>query len=89
VGPPVTPAHGDGSDRIDSLLSHLCAQAGVPYVSTLDISLPYLSDGMHPTLAGQETFGHIVAGRIAAALRAQGTPSTPPSKPSGTPTGTP
>lgn len=65
VGPPRAPKRGDGVVRVDRLLRRLSDRAGVPYVSTLDVRLPYLPDRLHPTAAGQVTFGRIVARRIA------------------------
>lgn len=65
IGPPRAPKRGDRVVRIDRLLRRLSRRAGVPYVSTLDIRLPYLHDGLHPTAAGHVTFGRIVARRIA------------------------
>lgn len=64
IGPATTPRYGNRSVRIDRLLHRLCDRVGVPYVSTLDIKLPYMPDGLHPTADGHLTFGRIVAERI-------------------------
>jgi acyl-CoA thioesterase-1 len=37
----------------------------VPYVSTLDMRLPYLDDRLHLTPTGHRIFGDAVAARIA------------------------
>ena len=66
VGPTVTPRHGTKSVRVDRLLHRLCNAVGVPYVSTLDVKLHYMPDGLHPTAASHRTFGRIVAERIRA-----------------------
>lgn len=65
VGPPRAPKRGDLVVRVDRLLRRLSRQAGVPYVSTLDVRLPYLPDRLHPTAAGHVKFGRIVARRVA------------------------
>jgi acyl-CoA thioesterase I len=51
---------------VDQLLAHLSKKYGVPYVSTLDLKLPYLDDLLHLTPAGHREFGDAVAARIAA-----------------------
>jgi acyl-CoA thioesterase I len=38
----------------------------VPYVSTVDLDLPYLDDRLHLQPAGHKIFGDAVAARIAA-----------------------
>jgi len=38
----------------------------VPYISTSDLTLPYLPDRLHLRPAGHRTFGDAVADRIAA-----------------------
>ena len=65
VGPATAPSRASAVPRVDRLLRHLSARAGVPYVSTADLDLPYLDDGLHLTAAGHETFGDAVAARIA------------------------
>ena len=54
--------------RVDRLLRHLSDRYGVPYVSTVDLDLPYLDDRLHLTPAGHRAFGDAVADRIAAVL---------------------
>ena len=51
--------------RVDRLLAHLSQKYGVPYVSTVDLKLPYLDDRLHLTPAGHRVFGDAVAARIA------------------------
>jgi acyl-CoA thioesterase I len=66
VGPATAPARADAVPRIDRLLRHLSDRYGVPYVSTVDLDLPYLDDHLHLTPAGHREFGDAVAARIAA-----------------------
>lgn len=77
IGPPITPRHGRKVLRIDRLLHRLCRHVGVPYVSTLDIKLSYMPDGLHPTAEGHRKFGRIVAARIAQLSPARPTVPTP------------
>jgi len=65
VGPASAPARAAKVPRVDRLLAHLSQKYGVPYVSTVDLKLPYLDDRLHLTLAGHRTFGDAVAERIA------------------------
>jgi acyl-CoA thioesterase-1 len=65
VGPASAPARARKVPRVDRLLAHLSHRYGVPYVSMLDLQLPYLDDRLHPTAAGHVTFGDAVADRIA------------------------
>jgi len=65
VGPATAPSRAAKVPRVDRLLRHLSAKYGVPYVSTADLDLPYLDDGLHLTPAGHQTFGDAVAARIA------------------------
>ncbi|MEX0429404.1 SGNH/GDSL hydrolase family protein [Nocardioides sp. DS6] len=65
IGPTITPRHGTKAVRVDRLLHRLCNRVGVPYVSTLDIDLRYMPDGLHPTASGHRRFGTLVAERIA------------------------
>ena len=51
--------------RVDRLLAHLSQKYGVPYVSVVDLKLPYLDDRLHLTPAGHREFGDAVAERIA------------------------
>lgn len=64
IGPPKAPKRGDSVVPVDALLRRLCAQVGVPYISTLDVKLDYLRDGLHPTAEGHVVFGTLVAKRI-------------------------
>ena len=66
VGPATAPARAGRVPRVDRLLAHLSQKYDVPYVSTVDLELPYLDDGLHLTPAGHRTFGDAVAVRIAA-----------------------
>jgi acyl-CoA thioesterase I len=66
VGPALAPARAAKVPRVDRLLRHLSAKYGVPYVSTVDLDLPYLQDRLHMTPAGHTEFGDAVAARIAA-----------------------
>jgi acyl-CoA thioesterase-1 len=61
VGPVRAPSRAAGVQRVDALLADECSRAGVRYVSMVDLSLPYLADGLHLTLAGHRTFGEAVA----------------------------
>jgi len=65
VGPATAPSRASAVPRVDRLLRHLSARAGVPYVSTADLDLPYLDDRLHLTAAGHRVFGDAVAARIA------------------------
>jgi acyl-CoA thioesterase I len=66
VGPATAPSRAAAVPRVDRLLRHLSDRAGVAYVSTSDLDLPYLEDGLHLTVDGHRTFGDAVASRIAA-----------------------
>jgi acyl-CoA thioesterase-1 len=66
VGPATAPSRAAGVPRVDRLLRHLSARYGAPYVSTTDLDLPYLDDGLHLTATGHQAFGDAVADRIAA-----------------------
>lgn len=65
IGPPEAPKRGTTVVPVDRLLRRLCAQVGVPYISTLDVALDYQHDRLHPTAAGHVVFGKLVAKRIA------------------------
>ena len=64
VGPASAPARSAKIPRIDRLLAHLSKKYGVPYVSVVDLDLPYLDDRLHMTPAGHREFGDAVAERI-------------------------
>jgi acyl-CoA thioesterase I len=66
VGPATAPSRAAAVPRVDRLLRHLSVKYGAPYVSTTDLDLPYLEDGLHLTPAGHLAFGDAVADRIAA-----------------------
>jgi acyl-CoA thioesterase-1 len=65
VGPAMAPSRADAVPRVDRLLAHLSAKYAVPYVSTVDLKLPYLPDRLHLQPAGHRVFGDAVADRIA------------------------
>jgi acyl-CoA thioesterase I len=71
VGPAMAPARAARVPRVDRLLAHLSAKYAVPYVSTVDLELPYLPDRLHLQPAGHRIFGDAVAARIAALARAR------------------
>jgi acyl-CoA thioesterase-1 len=66
VGPATAPARAASVPRVDRLLRHLSTKYGAAYVSTTDLDLPYLDDGLHLTVTGHQAFGDAVADRIAA-----------------------
>jgi acyl-CoA thioesterase-1 len=66
VGPATAPARAASVPRVDRLLRHLSSKYDVPYISTVDLELPYLDDLLHLTPAGHQAFGDAVADRIAA-----------------------
>jgi len=61
VGPPMAPSRAAEVPRVDRLLASLCKQAGVPYLSTVDLRLSYVADRLHPDQAGTDAFGDAVA----------------------------
>jgi acyl-CoA thioesterase-1 len=65
VGPTAAPKRGASVYPVDALLARLCAAARVPYLSTLDVALPYQRDRLHPTADGARIFGETVARWIA------------------------
>lgn len=65
VGPAAAPARAAGAAWVDTELAVLTGDHGVAYVSTRDLDLPYLSDGLHLTTDGHRAFGEAVATRIA------------------------
>jgi acyl-CoA thioesterase-1 len=64
VGPALAPSRADAVPRVDDLLAALAGTYGVPYVQTSGLSLPYLDDELHLTVAGHEEFGDVVAQQI-------------------------
>ncbi|MCM0620171.1 SGNH/GDSL hydrolase family protein [Nocardioides bruguierae] len=66
VGPAPAPSRAVQAQHVDGLLSRLAADAGVTYVSVIDVTgLNYLSDDLHLSAASHRTFGRLVAGRLA------------------------
>jgi acyl-CoA thioesterase-1 len=65
VGPTAAPKRGASVYPVDALLARLCAAARVPYLSTLDVELPYQRDRLHPTADGARIFGETLARWIA------------------------
>jgi acyl-CoA thioesterase-1 len=65
VGPASAPARAARIPHVDALLADLSEQYGVDYVSTVDLDLDYLGDGLHLTAAGHEAFGDYVDRRLA------------------------
>jgi acyl-CoA thioesterase-1 len=66
VGPAMAPSRADAVPRVDRILSRLSKTYDVPYLSMVDLDLPYLHDGLHLQPAGHRVFGDAVAERIAA-----------------------
>jgi acyl-CoA thioesterase-1 len=66
VGPALAPSRAEAVPRVDRLLARLSARYAVPYISTVDLKLPYLPDRLHLQPAGHRIFGDAVADRIAA-----------------------
>ena len=52
-------------DAVDALLRTLSADAGVRYVSMVDLDLTYLDDQLHLTPQGHRVFGDAVRERLA------------------------
>ena len=72
VGPATAPSRASAVPRVDRLLRHLSEKYDVAYLSTADLDLPSLPDGLHPTSTGHRLFGDAVASRIAALDRTLG-----------------
>jgi acyl-CoA thioesterase-1 len=66
VGPAPAPLREAGAVHVDALLARLTRAAGVPYLSMVHLSLPYLSDHLHLTPEGHRAFGDRVAGSVGA-----------------------
>ena len=65
VGPAVIPATEMEDLRvIDAALREAAADAGRVYVPLLDAGIPILPDRVHPTLAGHQRIGELVAAAI-------------------------
>lgn len=67
VGPAVAPRRARAVPRVDRLLRQFSTEAGVPYIGTSDLDLPYLPDRLHLTAAGHRLFGDVVGQRLAGA----------------------
>ncbi|MBD8870632.1 SGNH/GDSL hydrolase family protein [Nocardioides donggukensis] len=65
VGPPPAPARARAAAHVDALLAEEAALAGVPYVGTYELDLPYLDDQLHLTPEGHRAFGDAVAAAFA------------------------
>jgi len=66
VGPASAPSRAGFVGRVDTTLSDLCEEYGVPYIDTRAWALAYLPDRLHLTPAGHATFGQHVADELAA-----------------------
>jgi acyl-CoA thioesterase-1 len=66
VGPPSAPSRAAAAARVDVLLASEAGQAGIAYLSTLDLDLEYLDDDLHLSEAGHRAFGRAVARALAA-----------------------
>lgn len=57
VGPTASPATDRAKvERVDAILRDVAEAERRPYLSALDWQLPYVSDGLHPTLEGQREY---------------------------------
>lgn len=68
VGPAAAPERAEGARHVDDLLARLSAAHDVGYLSTIDLDLAYLDDGVHLTPAGHQAFGDAVRDAVADAL---------------------
>ncbi|WP_344044360.1 SGNH/GDSL hydrolase family protein [Nocardioides panacihumi] len=66
VGPAPAPRRLAGARRVDRWLAALSRAAGIDYVSSIRLRLPYLPDRLHLTLAGHREFGDFVARHLPA-----------------------
>jgi acyl-CoA thioesterase I len=66
-GPAPAPRRLAGARRVDGWLSALSRTAGVEYVSSIHLDLPYLPDRLHLTPAGHRTYGDFVAAHLPSA----------------------
>lgn len=64
VGPAPAPARLNAVPRVDHLLARLSGAHGVRFVSAASWQLPYLRDGLHPTVEGHVRFGDLVAEQL-------------------------
>lgn len=65
VGPTLAPKRADQVPAVEELLAQLSEAAGWSYLSTTDLELNYLGDGLHLTRRGHRLLGEAVAARIA------------------------
>jgi len=65
VGPTPAPSRLAGARRVDALLRHESARAGVRYLSMIDGHFSYLGDQLHLTASGHTEFGRVVARAVA------------------------
>lgn len=72
VGPTIAPKRAAEVPAVDELLRQLSEAAGFTYLSTTDLQLHYLRDGLHLTRRGHRLLGEAVAGRIAEHLADKG-----------------
>jgi acyl-CoA thioesterase-1 len=63
-GPAPAPRRLAGARRVDGWLAALSESAGVDYVSSIRLRLPYLPDRLHLTLAGHREYGDFVAAHL-------------------------
>lgn len=62
VGPTVPPAADRAKvERVDAILRDTAKAERRPYLSMLDWQLPYISDGLHPTVEGQREYADRIA----------------------------
>jgi acyl-CoA thioesterase I len=66
VGPAPAPRRLAGARRVDGWLAALSRVAGVDYVSSIHLDLPYLPDRLHLTPAGHREYGDFVAAHLPA-----------------------
>lgn len=68
IGPPSAPLRAAAVGRVDTILSAVAADAGVPYVRTSSWELDYLEDRLHLSTAGHVAFGDAVAAELESML---------------------
>lgn len=71
VGPALAPSRAGAVPHVEAQLRSLCADAGVAYISSTDLDLPYLPDELHLTRAGHRVYGDAIAERIDRILQAR------------------
>ncbi len=75
VGPASAPARAAGARRVDEVLAAMASRYDAAYVSTLDLDLAYLDDGLHLTARGHRELGDYVAQQLAALASGAHTPT--------------